>query len=110
VSDAVAALWPEALPPPNKPGGAEGAEGAVAMGPWLEVEIAAAVASVAAGPSGRSAVAALSSDRFQALWRGVANDPASATSSEWLCDYACALANAGFHFTSEQVAEVGPGR
>ena len=51
--------------------------------------------ALAAGPSGRSAAAAMSPERFAALWRGVANDPAGAPSSEWLCDYARALANAG---------------
>jgi hypothetical protein len=119
VSDGVASTWPEALPLPNekkekteKKGKKKEEEPTKEedtpppAGPWLEVEIGTAAAGVAAGPVGRAATSAMSAERFAALWRGVTRNPAGAPSSEWLCDYARALANAGFFFTAAQAAEV----
>ena len=103
VCERTVAMWPEALPPPNEP---KDENAPLPTGPWLEVDIGAAAAAVAVGPQGCEKMTAMTAERFMALWRGVARDPTGAPSSQWLCDYVRALANAGFFFTAEQVAEI----
>jgi len=97
VPDSVVATWPEALLLPIK-------HREVGPGPWLEVAVGLAAAGVPASLS--KLTPAMSPERFEALWRRVTCAPAGAPSSEWLVDYARALANAGLFFTSAQAAKV----